>query len=49
MTSPLFDEDGLISKPNKYELVKELEKNLDYSFTKESIYDTSAIVDVTNS
>ena len=29
MTSPLFDEDGLTSKPNKYALVKELEKNLE--------------------
>ena len=28
MTSPLFDEDGLTSKPNKYELVKELETKL---------------------
>ena len=47
MTNPLFDEDGLKSKPNKCELVKELEeKKLDYSFTKEIIYDTSAIVDL---
>ena len=44
----LFDKYGLTTKPDKSELVRELEKNLEsssYEFTKESSYQTAAIMD----
>ena len=48
MQSCLFTDDDLTEKPNKYEIVKELEKNLDssqYIFRKFSELKTTAIMD----